>query len=195
MEFENMIGGQSMNEIIRFKKEDTILVVIDMQEKLMPAMYNREKTEEQNIRLAKGMKVLGVPVIVTTQYAKGLGKTIDSMEEVLEGCPILDKFTFSAYRNEEFRKTLEASGRKTVVITGVESHVCVQQTAMDLIEAGYKVAIAMDCVSSRSEESLKTAAWTLSSAGALLTCAESILFELLESAKAPEFKQISAIVK
>ena len=184
-----------MNEIIRFKKEDTILVVIDMQEKLMPAMYNREKTEEQNVRLAKGMKVLGVPVIVTTQYAKGLGKTIDSMEEVLEGCPILDKFTFSAYRNEEFRKTLEASGRKTVVITGVESHVCVQQTAMDLIEAGYKVAIAMDCVSSRSEESLKTAAWTLSSAGALLTCAESILFELLESAKAPEFKQISAIVK
>lgn len=184
-----------MNEIIRFKKEDTILVVIDMQEKLMPAMYNRKKTEEQNIRLAKGMKVLGVPVIVTTQYAKGLGKTIDSMEEVLEGCPILDKFTFSAYRNEEFRKALETSGRKTVVITGVESHVCVQQTAMDLIEAGYKVAIAMDCVSSRSEESLKTAAWTLSSAGALLTCAESILFELLESAKAPEFKQISAIVK
>ena len=82
-----------MNEIIRFKKEDTILVVIDMQEKLMPAMYNREKTEEQNIRLAKGMKVLGVPVIVTTQYAKGLGKTIDSMEEVLEGCPIPVSYT------------------------------------------------------------------------------------------------------
>lgn len=184
-----------MSRIIRFKKEDTILVVIDMQERLMPAMHNREKTQEQNIRIVKGMQTLGVPVLVTTQYAKGLGKTVDPLEEVLGESPVFDKFTFSAYKDEEFRRTLEESGRKTVVITGVESHVCVLQTALDLIEAGYQVAVAMDCVSSRAEESVRTAEFTLSQSGALLTSAESILFELLQSAKAPEFKQISAIVK
>ena len=181
--------------IIRFKKEDTRLVVIDVQEKLMPAMHDKEKTERQTVKLAKGMDVLGVPKIVTTQYSKGLGQTIPSVTEALGRCRSFDKFTFSAYKDDAFRNALEDTGRKTVVIAGVESHVCVEQTALDLVQAGYNVALALDCVSSREEESIKTAAQTLSAAGVLLTCSESILFELLESAKAPEFKEISAIVK
>ena len=184
-----------MNNIIRLKKEDTILVVIDMQEKLMPAMHNAEKVEKQNIRLAEGMGVLGVPKIVTTQYSRGLGQTIESLTEALGECSLFDKFKFSAYKDENFRKALEDTGRKTVVLTGVESHVCVEQTAIDLMQAGYKVVLALDCVSSRAEESVKIACQTLSAAGVVISCAESILFELLESAKAPEFKQISAIVK
>ena len=175
-----------MNGIVRFKREDTVLVVIDLQEKLMPAMHEAERTEKQNIRLISGMKALNVPVLATTQYAKGLGQTVVPVADALADSPVFDKTYFSAYRDENFRRALEETGRKTVVITGVESHVCVQQTALDMIQDG---------VSSRAKESVKAAELALSAAGACLTCAESILFELLESAKAPEFKQISAIIK
>ena len=184
-----------MNGIVRFKREDTVLVVIDLQEKLMPAMHEAERTEKQNIWLISGMKALNVPVLATTQYAKGLGQTVVPVADALADSPVFDKTYFSAYRDENFRRALEETGRKTVVITGVESHVCVQQTALDMIQDGYEVALAMDCVSSRAKESVKAAELALSAAGACLTCAESILFELLESAKAPEFKQISAIIK
>ncbi len=184
-----------MNEVVRFKREDTVLVVIDLQERLMPAMYEAERTENRNVRLISGMKLLNVPVLATTQYAKGLGQTVAPVADALADCPVFDKTYFSAYKDEAFRKALEETGRKTVVITGVESHVCVQQTALDMIQAGYKVALAMDCVSSRTAESIRNAEMTLSAAGACLTCTESVLFDLLESAKAPEFKQISAIIK
>lgn len=184
-----------MNKIIRFKKEETILVVIDVQEKLMPAMYEKESVEKQTVKLASGMEVFGVPRIVTTQYSKGLGQTIESVSNALGEYKLFDKFTFSAYKDKDFRTALEESGRKTVVIAGVESHVCVEQTALDLVEAGYDVALALDCVSSRHEQSIKASVLTLSAAGVVITCAESILFDLMESAKAPEFKAISAIVK
>ena len=184
-----------MSKIIRFKKEDTVLVVIDVQEKLMPAMYNRETVEAQTVKLCKGMDIFGVPKIVTTQYCKGLGPTIESVKEALGEHQEFDKFTFSAYKNEEFKAALEATGRKKVVIVGVETHVCVEQTALDLIEAGYDVALAADCVSSRTPDSIQTAFRCLEAAGVVITAGESVLFDMLESAKAPEFKAISATVK
>lgn len=184
-----------MSNIIRFNKEDTILVVIDVQEKLMPAMADREKVERQNVKLVSGMGVLGIPKFVTTQYSKGLGPTVAPVAEALGEHQSFEKVTFSAYKTEEFKKALDESGRRTVVITGVEAHVCVEQTALDLVEAGYKVALALDCVASRTEESIRASVMTLQAAGVVITCAESVLFELTESAKAPEFKTISAIVK
>lgn len=184
-----------MSEIIRFTKEDTILVIIDMQERLLPAMCERERTEDHTLRLVRGLNVLGVPKLVTTQYARGLGQTVETLAAELADCPVFDKTAFSAYKDEAFRAALEKTGRKTVILSGVEAHVCVLQTALDLIEHGYRVALAMDCVSSRAAESVRIAEKTLMASGAVLTSCESILFELLGSAKAPEFKQISAIVK
>lgn len=184
-----------MSNIVRFRRNDTVIVAIDLQERLMPAMYEAERTERQNIKLISGAKIMGIPVLATTQYSKGLGQTVPEVAEALGDSPVFDKTAFSAYRDEAFRKALEAAGRKTVVITGVESHVCVQQTALDLVQAGYDVALAADCVSSRAEENARAAELALAAAGVCMTCAESVLFELLENAKAAEFKQISAIIK
>ncbi|MBR5316000.1 MAG: hydrolase [Firmicutes bacterium] len=184
-----------MNKIIRFTKEDTVLVVIDVQEKLMPAMYNSQAVEAQTIKLCKGLDVFGVPKIVTTQYSKGLGATLSTVKEALGQHQEFDKFTFSAYKDEAFKAALEETGRKKVVLVGVETHVCVEQTALDLVEAGYDVALCADCVSSRTNESIQTAFRCMEKAGVVITCGESVLFDILGSAKAPDFKAISAIVK
>ena len=184
-----------MKRIMRFDKEDTILIAIDFQEKLMPAVYDREKVEKQAAKLVRGMDVLGIPIIATTQYKKGLGETVATVGDALGQHKTFDKVTFSAYQDESFRKALEETGRKTVVLIGAEAHICVQQTALDLMETGYNVALAADCVSSRELRSIEVALDFMGNAGIIITTGESILFELLGSAIAPEFKEISRIVK
>lgn len=184
-----------MSKIFRLKKEDAILVAIDFQEKLLPAMDDKEKVEKNIIKLAKGLNVFDVPKIVTTQYARGLGQTTDAVAEALGDFEPIDKTDFSAYKNEGFRQALENSGRKTVILTGIETHICVEQTAMDLLEAGYQVVLAADCVRSRDQENHSISLNRMVAAGAILSSGESILYEILGGAKAPEFKAISAIVK
>ena len=193
------------NQIQRLVKEDTVLVGIDFQERILPAMKNKEELEEAAVKLVKGCRTLGVPVIITQQYTKGLGPTIPSVtaaatepvgEETTaaEFHPI-EKTSFSAMGEPDFVEVLEKLGRKTVIIAGIEAHVCVQQTVIDLLEKGYNVFVANDCISSRTNTDKKYSQRRMGDAGAVGTTLESILFELLKGAKEPGFKQISAIVK
>ena len=193
------------NKVLRLKKEDTILVGIDFQEKLMPAMKNNEEVEASAVKLVKGCRILGVPAIMTQQYTKGLGQTVPAILAALtepigdeisaaEFNPV-EKTSFSAMGEPDFVETLEKLGRKTVIIAGVEAHVCVQQTVIDLLDSGYTVFVANDCISSRSNTDKKYSQRRMGDAGAVDTTYESILFELCGGAKEPGFKQISALVK
>ena len=184
-----------MTEILRIKREEAVLVAIDFQEKLLPAMEEKEKIEKSIIKLAAGLNVLDIPKLVTTQYARGLGQTVDSVAGALGEFEAIDKTTFSAWQNPEFRSALEAAGRKTVIITGIETHICVEQTTLDLMEHGYRVFLPVDCLGSRDMANHRASLERMKTEGAVITCGESILYEILGGAKAPEFKAISAIVK
>jgi Amidases related to nicotinamidase len=193
------------NQVLKIKKEDAVLIGIDFQERLMPAMKNKEELELAAVKLIKGCRILGVPVIMTQQYTKGLGATIPSIASALtdplsEDIPAaefvpIEKTSFSAMGEPSFVERLEKLGKKSVIIAGIEAHVCVQQTVIDLLEKGYHVFIANDCIASRSNNDKKYSQRRMGDTGAIGTTCESILFELLRGAKEPGFKQISALVK
>ncbi len=176
-------------------KDDTVFVAIDFQERLVPAMNNKEKLIDKAERLAKGMKVLEIPTVVTQQYTKGLGATIPAMAEAIGEFEPIDKHTFSAMENEAFTSKISELGRKNIVVCGIEAHICVQQTVLQLMEAGYNVYLAADCISSRTEEDKLWAVTRMGEAGAVITTYEAVLYEILRDSKADDFKAISAIVK
>lgn len=181
-----------MSMIVR---ENAAFVAIDFQEKLMPVMSNKEKLEDRTVKLMKGLNALGIPGLVTQQYTKGIGATIASVAEAVGEFEHVEKNSFSCMVNEEFVSRLEALGKKDIIVCGIEAHICVQQTVMQLLEAGYNVYLAADCISSRSEEDKLWAITRMGEAGAEITSYESILYEILRDSKADGFKAISAIVK
>ena len=176
-------------------REDTLAVFIDFQEKLMPAMSNKEVLEDKVVRLAEGLKVLDIPHIVTQQYTKGIGETIPSIAEAIGEFEAIDKTCFGCMGNVEFVNQVELAEKKNIIVCGIEAHICVQQTVEQLIEEGYRVYVPVDCLSSRSQNDFLWATERMERAGAILTTYESVLYELLVDSKAPEFKAISAIVK
>lgn len=176
-------------------KDNTALVVIDIQERLMPAMSDRETLEDRATRLVKGMKTFGAPIIVTQQYTKGIGATVSSIAEALGEFEHIEKSAFSAMRIPEFAEKIKELGKENIVICGVEAHICVQQTTLHLLEEGYNVYVAADCISSRSADDKMWGIARMGEAGATITSYESVLYEMLVDSKAPEFKAISAIVK
>ncbi|MBR0597958.1 hydrolase [Clostridiales bacterium BAD-6] len=190
---------------MKIKKEDAILVGIDFQERLMPAMKGNEELEATAVKLVKGCRILGVPILMTQQYTKGLGSTVPAIAEAITaslGDDIpetvfehIEKTSFSAMGEPAFVEALEKLRKKTVIISGIEAHVCVQQTVIDLLEKGYHVFVANDCISSRNNTDKKYSQRRMGDAGAVGTTMESILFELCGGAKEPGFKQISALVK
>lgn len=181
---------------LKINREDAVLVAIDFQERLMPAMKNNKELEEKMVKLTKGCRVMGLPILTTQQYTKGLGETVAEIKEAMgdQFCPI-EKTSFSAMGEPEFVKALEATGKKTVILTGIEAHVCVQQTGLDLLESGYRVFLVTDAVASRDNNDKKYAQRRISDAGATGTTYEAVLFELVGGAREEGFKQISAIVK
>ncbi|MDD3349863.1 MAG: hydrolase [Eubacteriales bacterium] len=180
---------------IKIKKEDALLVVIDFQERLLPAMKDHDDLEKTVEKLIKGCEILGVPKLVTQQYTKGLGATVPCLAEALGDFEPIEKTAFSAMGEPVFAEAIKNSGRKTIILSGIEAHVCVQQTALDLLEEGYSVFLASDCVSSRSKNDLKYAILRMADSGAVRTTCESILFELCGGAREAGFKEISALVK
>jgi len=191
---------------LQIEKKDAILVAIDFQEKLLPAMKNADELENTVAKLIKGCRVLGVDILLTQQYTKGLGETTAPILEALT-CELFDgyvpkttvtpieKTDFSAMKVAEFREALKASGKNTVILCGIEAHICVQQTCLDMLEAGYEVFVINDCISSRSNSDKKYSVRRMSEAGAVCTTYESALYEMLGGAKEDGFKQISKIVK
>lgn len=175
--------------------DDSILVVIDCQTKLMPAINNTDELEATVIKLAKGINVLNVPVLVTQQYTKGLGPTMDSISEALGEFEPIEKITFSAMGCPEFVEALKDSAKKNVILIGTETHICVEQTALELMDAGYNVYLIQDCVGSRKENDKNIACRRMAAAGAVVTTYEAVLYELLKGAREDGFKAISSIVK
>ena len=180
----------------RLTRDDCILVAIDYQEKLVPAMYEKESLIQKTERLVRGFGILSLPVLFTQQYTKGLGETIEEIRQAAgEEAVYIDKLTFSAWGDENFVTEFKKRRRNTAVVVGIEAHVCEQQTVLDLLEEGYTVYVAADCVSSRSAFDRDVALKRMGEAGAVITTYESILFELVGWCKAEEFKQISKLVK
>ncbi len=179
----------------RLNREDAVLVVIDFQERLLPAMKDHEELEESVCRLINGIRTLDVPVLVTQQYTKGLGPTVPDIAEALGDFSPIEKIDFSATGELSFLEALNKTGKSSIILCGIEAHVCVAQTALILLELGYDVFLVEDAVSSRSKTDKKTAINRMVQAGARPVTVEAVLFELLGSAKAAEFKEISRIVK
>ncbi|MGH7891949.1 MAG: hydrolase [Thermodesulfobacteriota bacterium] len=180
------------------KKEDTSIVVVDMQEKLMSAMPDVEsELAVKNVKiLLEAAKILDMPMHVTEQYPKGLGPTISNIKEsVGEGFHPVEKLVFSCARSPEFMDALKDHGRSSVLLCGVETHVCVLQTAIDLVNDGYHVYVPADAVVSRKELDWEKGIALMDKAGAVIGTTEAFLFQLLERAGTDEFRQISKLVR
>ncbi len=177
------------------KIDDTVAVFIDFQEKLMPAMSHREELEDKVIRLAEGLKVLGIPKIVTQQYTKGIGETVPGIAEAIGPFEHVEKTCFGCMNKVDFVNKLELEGRKNVIVCGIETHICVQQTVLQLLEENYNVVVPVDCCSSRSRNDYLWATERMGNAGAIITTYEAVLYELLRDSRAEGFKEISQIVK
>lgn len=189
------MGAFFGRKVFRLEREDLILAAIDYQEKLLPAMDDSEAVEKAAIKLFAGLNIFEVPKLVTTQYARGLGRTVTGIAAALGEFEEIDKKAFSALKAPAFADALNAADRNTVILAGIETHICVEQTALDLLEEGYDVIIAADCCGSRNPLNHRLSVERLREAGAVVTSGESILYEILGGAGAPEFKAISAIVK
>lgn len=176
-------------------KEDALLLIIDIQDRLVPVMKHRKKIINNNIILLEASKELDIPVIITEQYPKGLGSTIIEIGEKVDNeTKIFEKISFTGY-TEEVKSALEETGRKKIIITGMETHVCVFQTVRDLIQEGYQVFIVRDGVASRNKDNFFNALDLMKSMGAVITDTESIIFDLLKTAGTPEFKLLSKLIK
>ena len=176
-------------------REDTTLVVLDLQEPFLRFIFERDRVVANSVTLIKAAAILGLPVVSTLQYPERMG---DMVPEVLEALPRgerIGKTTFSACGAEAFARRLEEIGRKTILVCGVESHICVSQTAHDLLAEGYGVHVAADAVSSRTEANWKIGLDKMARAGAVITSVEAALYEMLVDSKADEFRQILELVK
>ena len=180
---------------MRILRENSVGLVIDIQERLVPAMEENEVLVENCSKLIQGLQILGLPLLVTQQYTKGLGETIDEIKSLIPDFQYIEKKDFSCLGEPVFAEKLALSGARNVIICGIESHVCVLQTAIDLKESGYNPVVVFDCVSSRSFDNVDLAAERFRYEGIMMTSMESILFELTRSAGASEFKEISKLVK
>ena len=182
----------------KLERANAVLVVIDVQEKLMPVIDGAKEVLRNVDRLIRGAHVLGVPVLVTEQYVKGLGATVEPIRRALDetsGYRPLEKSCFSAQGCEAFAAQLAAFERKQIVIAGVETHVCVYQTVRDLLALGLEVTIAADAVSSRTAQNKDIALRRMAGEGAKLSSTEMALFELTAVSGTDEFRAISRLVK
>ncbi len=180
---------------MRVLKDKTAGLIIDMQERLYPHMHEHEALARNTGILVEGLRLLGVPVLVTQQYTRGLGPTIPGLSDQVLGYPMIEKTAFSCCDEPEFIRALSETHRHFVVMAGIESHVCVLQTSIDLLERGYQPVLVEDCVSSRRAGDKSTAVRRMRKEGAIVTTYESILFELCRFSGTDEFKSISKLVK
>lgn len=176
-------------------RNDAVLVIVDVQERLSAVMAQREKVVVNCLHLVEGADLLGLPLIVTEQYPKGLGPTVTELREKVTLYDPVEKITFDCCRESSFSRRLLETGRKKVILAGMETHVCVLQTALGLMKEGYSVHVAEDAVCSRAKENFRAGLEFMRDAGAVISCTETVLFQLLERAGTSEFKAISAIIK
>jgi nicotinamidase-related amidase len=175
--------------------ENSALILIDVQEKLVRAMPAKERFVDNTLKLVEGSRILGLPVLWTEQNPAGLGPTLPEIAGLLTDQNPLSKLSFSCCGNEEFLKELKKLNRPNLLVAGIETHVCVYQTAADLVDLNYAVQIVADAVASRTAENKQIGLEKCKQAGAGLTGTETVLFELLKIAKGDKFKEIIKVVK
>ncbi len=178
-----------------FNRDQTVLLVIDVQGKLAHLVHEKEILFKNIQAMIKGAQILEIPILWTEQVPEKIGNTVSEIAELLRDQQPIEKVSFSAFPNRRFKETLSALNRKQVVVTGIETHVCVYQTAADLIFEGYQLQIVCDAVSSRSSENKRIALERLKQLGAQMTCVEMILCELLKTSKDERFKEILKLMK
>ena len=176
---------------MRIERDNTVALVIDYQEKLVPVMDEKERLIQNSSILLAGLKYLGVPMIVTQQYTKGLGITVQEIRDAMESDEYIDKISFTAFDSvkEQIRD------KKFVIVCGIEAHICVLQTVIDLVEAGFVPVVVEDCISSRKPNDKEVAIRRMLEEGAIVTTYESLLFELLKIAGTEESKRIQRLIK
>ncbi len=176
--------------------EDSLVLIIDVQEKLLNAVFNKEQVEKKSAIVAEAAKILGIPVVVTEQYPKGLGNTIPAVKNALaEDTEIFEKTAFSALNNEEILEAIKKHNKKQILIFGIETHICVSQTTAVLRELGYEVSVIKDACGSRAEEEYLAGLERMKDNGAYIITTEIALFEWLKGAKHPNFKAVQALIK
>jgi nicotinamidase-related amidase len=176
-------------------RDKTALLIIDIQEKILAVVNNQKQVTASAIKLIKGFKILNVPIFYTEQYPKGLGSTAAVIAKELEGLSPIQKMSFSCFGAGNLLTRLKDNNVTQVVVAGIESHVCIQQTVLDLLANQFQVNVAADAVSSRNQIDYDIALQRMRAHGAEVTTSEAILFELLEVADTDEFKEISKIIK
>ena len=180
---------------MRFLKENTMAIVIDIQERLFPHISNKNSLENNVLTLIKSLELLKVPIMVSEQYRKGLGTTIPSIKELLNTELLADKISFSCYDDDGMKSYIKSQNKTNIILFGIESHVCVLQTALDLIDDKYTVIVIENCCSSRSELDHHIAMRRIEKEGAFISSYESIALELCRFAGNDTFKSISKLIK
>jgi nicotinamidase-related amidase len=199
----SMIGNVSIapdsTEVARrpLEAEQCALVVVDIQEKLLPPIFNKESLVRNSQLLIRLARILSMPVLVTTQYVKGLGPTVAEIASLLSDVPATDKLEFSCFGSDQFRSRLKGlpGNRNTVLLCGMESHICVMQTALGALNDGYLVHVASDAVGSRAEWNWKIGLERMKAAGAVISSTEMMMYELLRCSGTPQFKELLPYLK
>ena len=190
--FENAFSDYA--EIARrpIEAEQCALVVVDIQEKLLPPIFQKEQLVRNSKLLVRAAGVLKIPAIVSTQYAKGLGKTLPEIASLLPETEAIDKDRFSCFGSDVFCRLLKRlpGRRNTLLVCGMESHICVAQTALAALREGYLVHVASDAVSSRTEWNWKVGLERMRAAGAVISSTEMMIYELMRSSSSPAFKEL-----
>ncbi|HWQ71379.1 MAG TPA: hydrolase [Desulfitobacteriaceae bacterium] len=172
--------------------EDSVLMVIDIQERMLPVMDHGEQVISKTVSLIKIAEKLEMPIILIEMYPKGLGKTVPEVMEHLAGVPRFEKITFSACCEIPLTEHLKKLGRRKIIVTGMETHVCVLQTVRSLLELGYQVFLVGDAVSSRTKHNYRNALALMHDMGAVITNTETVFFDLMKQSGTPVFKELSA---
>jgi len=180
---------------MRIVKEHSAALIIDIQERLFPFIFENEKLINNLTILIEGLKALTIPILVTEQYVKGLGPTVAPIAAHLEGIKRTEKLCFSCWDEPRIAEAIAIAGKDNIIIAGIESHVCVLQTVIDLNHNGYHPVVVEDCISSRRENDKRMALERMRFEGAIITTYESVLFELLRYSGTDQFKAISRLVK
>jgi nicotinamidase-related amidase len=180
---------------MRINRENTIGLVVDMQEKILPIIDRNQEVINHSLLMIKGLKNLQIPIIVTQQNSKSLGPTISEISAIIGNYSYIDKMSFSCYNEPDFVKVLNRFGKKNIIILGVEAHVCILQTVLDLLYNNYNPVVVEDCIGSSRENDKRVSLWRMRDVGAIITTYESILLELCREAGTNEFRSLLKLFK
>lgn len=176
-------------------EKNCLLLLVDIQEKLVAMLEKNTVVKQSNI-LLQAANILGIPVVITEQYPQGLGKTVDFLaEHIKENSFVFEKTSFSAVKDNDFLEKLKSYGKKQIILGGIEAHICVHQTAADLLANGFEVYAVKDACASRRKDDFKSGIKLMEQNGAKISATEAVLFELIKTSKHEHFREIQALVK